>query len=236
MRRKPRTAVGRRLRLRGRPRTRRLRGRPHRGPHATSGRWPNCIAGSGRGDVPRGSGRYVTAGGSAYFDVVAEVLAELAGGRTKVVVRVRRIHHPRRRLLHRDLTVRPQRRQAGASSHVGDAHAGPGWCPAPSRASPCSTPASATSRSTKDSPPRSRRRPARGDAAAPRRHRSDRRQRPARVPPARSARPEHDLRVGDVVRLGLSHPCTAFDKWRWIPVVGDDSDDPVVVDLVRTFF
>jgi D-serine deaminase-like pyridoxal phosphate-dependent protein len=46
------------------------------------------------------------------------------------------------------------------------------------------------------------------------------------------------LRVGEVVRLGLSHPCTAFDRWRLIPVVAggdDDSPDPVVVDLVRTF-
>lgn len=45
------------------------------------------------------------------------------------------------------------------------------------------------------------------------------------------------LRVGQVVRLGLSHPCTAFDRWRLIPMVaGDDGPDPVVVDLVRTFF
>ena len=44
-------------------------------------------------------------------------------------------------------------------------------------------------------------------------------------------------RVGQVVRLGLSHPCTAFDKWRLIPVVDNaDAADPVVVDLVRTFF
>nr|WP_072806556.1 amino acid deaminase [Rhodococcus yunnanensis] len=43
--------------------------------------------------------------------------------------------------------------------------------------------------------------------------------------------------VGSVVRLGLSHPCTAFDKWRLIPVIDDaDSDDPRVVDLVHTFF
>ena len=41
--------------------------------------------------------------------------------------------------------------------------------------------------------------------------------------------------VGEVVRLELSHPCTAFDKWRLIPVV-DDDEDPVVVDLVQTFF
>lgn len=44
------------------------------------------------------------------------------------------------------------------------------------------------------------------------------------------------LRVGQVVRLGLSHPCTAFDRWRLIPVVDGDGPDPVVVDLVRTFF
>ncbi|MPY86036.1 MAG: amino acid deaminase, partial [Actinophytocola sp.] len=27
------------------------------------------------------------------------------------------------------------------------------------------------------------------------------------------------LRVGDLVQLGISHPCTTFDKWRAIPVV-----------------
>lgn len=43
--------------------------------------------------------------------------------------------------------------------------------------------------------------------------------------------------VGAVVRLGLSHPCTAFDKWRLIPVVDDaDADEPRVVDLIHTFF
>ncbi|GAA1821821.1 alanine racemase [Agromyces salentinus] len=41
--------------------------------------------------------------------------------------------------------------------------------------------------------------------------------------------------VGDVVSLGLSHPCTAFDKRRWLPVVERAGSD-VVVDLVRTFF
>ena len=38
---------------------------------------------------------------------------------------------------------------------------------------------------------------------------------------------------GDEVELGISHPCTTFDKWRWIPVVDDDDR---VVDVVRTFF
>ncbi|GGQ53831.1 amino acid deaminase [Couchioplanes caeruleus subsp. azureus] len=39
--------------------------------------------------------------------------------------------------------------------------------------------------------------------------------------------------VGDVIRFGLSHPCTAFDKWRFIPVA-DDAD--VVVDVLHTYF
>ncbi|WP_255664552.1 alanine racemase [Nocardia sp. JCM 34519.1] len=46
-----------------------------------------------------------------------------------------------------------------------------------------------------------------------------------------------DVPIGSVLRLGLSHPCTAFDKWRLIPVVDDASAaDPRVVDLVHTFF
>jgi len=45
------------------------------------------------------------------------------------------------------------------------------------------------------------------------------------------------VEVGQVLRLGLSHPCTAFDKWRLIPVIDDASaSDPAVVDLVRTYF
>ncbi|WP_393097555.1 amino acid deaminase [Streptomyces sp. LN325] len=45
--------------------------------------------------------------------------------------------------------------------------------------------------------------------------------------------PEADLEVGDWVGLGLSHPCTSFDKWQLIPVVEADG---TVVDYVRTFF
>jgi D-serine dehydratase len=41
------------------------------------------------------------------------------------------------------------------------------------------------------------------------------------------------LAPGDAVGLGISHPCTAFDKWRLIPVV-DDTDR--VIDAVHTFF
>lgn len=41
--------------------------------------------------------------------------------------------------------------------------------------------------------------------------------------------------VGSVVALGLSHPCTAFDKWRYLPVV-ERWGSTRVVDLVRTYF
>lgn len=48
---------------------------------------------------------------------------------------------------------------------------------------------------------------------------------------------ECSLAVGDVVRLGLSHPCTAFDKWRLIPVIDDaDARLPKTVGLMRTYF
>ncbi|WP_380281488.1 amino acid deaminase [Kitasatospora purpeofusca] len=43
--------------------------------------------------------------------------------------------------------------------------------------------------------------------------------------------------VGAVLRLGISHPCTAFDKWTLIPVLDDASAaEPKVTGLVRTFF
>ncbi|MEP6981243.1 MAG: amino acid deaminase [Nakamurella sp.] len=55
---------------------------------------------------------------------------------------------------------------------------------------------------------------------------------------------DSDLRVGQVVRLGISHPCTTFDKWRRIAVLGSgddnatspDDDDPCIVDLIPTWF
>jgi D-serine dehydratase len=39
--------------------------------------------------------------------------------------------------------------------------------------------------------------------------------------------------VGDLIGLGISHPCTTFDKWRLIPLVNDNYD---VVDCIHTFF
>ncbi|WP_328942822.1 alanine racemase [Streptomyces sp. NBC_00250] len=42
-----------------------------------------------------------------------------------------------------------------------------------------------------------------------------------------------DLEVGDWLGMGLSHPCTIFDKWQLIPLVEADG---TVVDYIRTFF
>lgn len=48
---------------------------------------------------------------------------------------------------------------------------------------------------------------------------------------------EASVAVGDVVRLGLSHPCTAFDKWRVVAVIDDpDATDPRVIGAVATCF
>lgn len=41
------------------------------------------------------------------------------------------------------------------------------------------------------------------------------------------------LKVGDMVAFGVSHPCTTFDKWQLLYVVDDDYG---IVDGVRTFF
>jgi D-serine dehydratase len=48
-----------------------------------------------------------------------------------------------------------------------------------------------------------------------------------------SIRPAERLRPGDIIALGMSHPCTAFDKTKLIPVIDDRN---TVIDAVLTFF
>jgi D-serine dehydratase len=43
----------------------------------------------------------------------------------------------------------------------------------------------------------------------------------------------HGIAVGDLIALGPSHPCTTFDKWRVIHMVDDNY---TVVNTVRTWF
>jgi D-serine dehydratase len=42
-----------------------------------------------------------------------------------------------------------------------------------------------------------------------------------------------DARVGDVIVLSPSHPCTTFDKWRTIHVIDDVAS---VIETIRTYF
>ncbi|WP_435797289.1 amino acid deaminase [Streptomyces clavifer] len=45
--------------------------------------------------------------------------------------------------------------------------------------------------------------------------------------------PDTGLEVGDWIGMGLSHPCTSFDKWQLIPLTEADG---TVTDYIRTFF
>lgn len=42
-----------------------------------------------------------------------------------------------------------------------------------------------------------------------------------------------DVRVGDWIAFGISHPCTAFDKWHLLPIVDAEYR---VIDVARTYF
>ena len=48
-----------------------------------------------------------------------------------------------------------------------------------------------------------------------------------------TAPPGHGAGVGDLVALGPSHPCTTFDKWREIHLVDDDYN---VIETIATYF
>jgi D-serine dehydratase len=50
---------------------------------------------------------------------------------------------------------------------------------------------------------------------------------------SRSAPKDEWPELGETVASGISHPCTTFDKWRWMPVVDDAYR---VVDAVTTWF
>jgi D-serine deaminase-like pyridoxal phosphate-dependent protein len=45
--------------------------------------------------------------------------------------------------------------------------------------------------------------------------------------------PAGTVRVGDWVEFGISHPCTTFDRWAALPLVDADNR---VTDLIRTYF
>ncbi len=45
--------------------------------------------------------------------------------------------------------------------------------------------------------------------------------------------PSAQLEVGDLVCLGISHPCTAHDKWQLVPLLDDEWR---VIDCIRSYF
>jgi D-serine deaminase-like pyridoxal phosphate-dependent protein len=45
--------------------------------------------------------------------------------------------------------------------------------------------------------------------------------------------PDGEVEVGDWVACGISHPCTMFERWRALPVVDSEGR---VTDLIHTFF
>ena len=176
------------------------------------------------------SGRYpgqaiVTAGGSAYQDLVVERLADLADDATSVVLRSGayiihddgfyagispmipdRSDHPLRSAMHGWARVvsRPEPELALLDAGKRDLPYDEGL-PVPQRIAGIGSNADAKVTALNDQHAFLRM---------------------ASAPP-----------VGTVVRLGLSHPCTAFDKWRLIPVVDDaDAEHPRIVDLIHTFF
>ena len=42
-----------------------------------------------------------------------------------------------------------------------------------------------------------------------------------------------EVAPGDLICFGISHPCTAFDKWRQLPVIDENY---VITDVLRTYF
>jgi D-serine deaminase-like pyridoxal phosphate-dependent protein len=160
----------------------------------------------------------VTAGGSAYFDVVARVLAPLTGSGTRVLLRSGAY------LIHDDgfyRAISPLARNAGAGPLRSAMH---GWARVISHPEPD---LALLDGGKRDFP---------YDEGLPRPQLKG----TARVTALNDQHMflrDAQVSVGDIVRLGLSHPCTAFDKWNLIPVISDaDEADPRVVDLVRTFF
>ncbi|WP_026402853.1 amino acid deaminase [Actinomadura rifamycini] len=165
----------------------------------------------------------VTAGGSAYFDQVVEVLGPLHG---------RTVLRSGAYVIHDDGFYRGISPFARGTSGAGLRSAMHGWARVVSRPEPALALLDAGKRDVPydEGMPEPQR--VRGKGAAP-------------VAGARvtAVNDQHGflrdaaVEVGDVVRLGLSHPCTAFDKWTLIPVVDDaDAEHPRVVDLVRTWF
>ena len=171
---------------------------------------------------------WVSAGGSAFFDLVVERLGPSGGIADRVLLRSGSYVAHDVGMNERLVALRPPR--AGASIPLGDR--GVGRRALTSRAGLAilgfgrrdvpfdqDLPMPFTLRRRLRRTRRRRRRPGRRAA-----------ERPARLLPGR---PDVAIEPGDLVGCGVSHPCTAFDKWRVIPVLDDDDH---VIDAVATYF
>jgi len=178
----------------------------------------------------------LSAGGSSFYDLAARILAEPALGRpTRIVVRSgcylthdAGLYEPLlRRLVARDPLARAEGLAFTPALEV--------WAAVLSVPEPGLAVLGAGRRDF-------------GEAAgppAPARHVRDGAERPA--PWLAEARIERvsdqhamvalpdgaGVRVGDIVALSPSHPCTTFDKWRAIHVVDEAT---TVLETVRTYF
>ena len=219
----PAPAAGRGRRLRGRARPRRRPGRrlpAVRGYLRRAGRAaPRGCADAGR--LPRGRDVSSPRAAAPTSTRSPTVLAALADGTTPRCCCARAPTMVHDDGFYRGISPFVPRRRGRPAVPLGDARLGPGGLPPGAGLALLDA-------GKRDVPfdeglpePQLRRRPAR-------------RRRPGRWPATITAvNDQHAfLRLdpaataicgsGDVVRLGLSHPCTAFDKWRWIPVVADD--------------
>ena len=164
----------------------------------------------------------VTAGGSAYFDSVAKILAPVTDSGTTVVVRAGAY------LIHDDgiySTISPFSR-SGSTPLRSAMH---GWARVISRPEPELALLDAGKRDFPYDEGLPQPQFVRGEGSLS--------GRVTALNDQHAFLRDADVSIGDVVRFGLSHPCTAFDKWSLIPVVDDaHQEHPKVVDLIRTFF
>jgi D-serine deaminase-like pyridoxal phosphate-dependent protein len=188
---------------------------------------------AGRGGFDGAGPVLLSAGGSAYFDIAAQQLAgPLPGGRAvQVILRCGRyIAHEAGRYSQ----VSPFSRVAALAGGAGPLQqAAEVWASVLARPEPGLVILNAGQRDVPVDaglpvPLRVRRGSAMADAPGQWR--------------AESANDQHlylrlpradPLAPGDLVCLGITHPCTFFDKWAWIPVVDSGYR---VTDAIRTYF